>query len=52
MGQLEGHTKQLDAHMGQFTAQTGQLEGNMGQPKEPDQLEASMRLKGAKWRLK
>ena len=30
MGQLEGHTKQLDPNMGQFEAQTGQLKGNMG----------------------
>ena len=27
MGQLKGHTKQLDAHMGQLEAQTGQLKG-------------------------
>ena len=30
MGQLEGHTKQLDANMGHFEAQTGQLKGKMG----------------------
>ena len=30
MGQLEDHTKQLDANMGHFEAQTGQLKGNMG----------------------
>ena len=45
MGQLEGHTKQLDAHMGQLESQTGQLDGNMGQLKGPHQLEANMRLK-------
>ena len=52
MGLLEGHTKQLDAHKGQIESQTGQLDGDMGQLKEPHQLETSIRLKEANWRLK
>ena len=54
MGQLEGHTKQLDAHMGQLESQTGQLDGNVRQLKGPRQLEANlaMKLKEANWRLK
>ena len=47
MGQLEGHTKQLDAHMGQFESQTGHLDDNMRQLKGPHQVEANMRLKEA-----
>ena len=52
MGQLEGHTKQLDPNMGQFEAQTGQLKGNMGLLAGQDQVQASMRLKWANWTLK
>ncbi len=52
MGQLEGHTKQLDAHMGQLESQTGHLDDNMRQLKGPHQLEANMRLIEAHWRLK
>ena len=52
MGQLEGHTKQLDAHMGQLESHTGHLDDNMRQLKGPHQLEANMRLKEANWRLK
>ena len=44
MGQLGGHTKQLDAHMGQLEAQTGHLEGDMGL-KGMDQFKANWRLK-------